>query len=112
MAEQKPTEVSYESTDAFELHVITGLRVMLGDERARPVMDKVKKASVGAFELAMKEAEVRYHALSEEDRANPARVLQQLVASSMQLKMKFIFAGGPVKWLMAIPRAIKRMIWK
>jgi len=60
MAEQKPTDVSYGSDDLFELHVITGLRAMLGDGKARQAMEKVKGQSSGAFELAMAEAETRY----------------------------------------------------
>jgi hypothetical protein len=76
-------------------------------------MEKVKGQSSGAFELAMAEAETRYHALSEEDRANPAKVLNQLVASSMRLKTKLAFGGGGLWSLVtSIPRALKRLIWK
>ncbi len=113
MDEQNPTDVSYGSDDLFELHVITGLRAMHGDGKARQAMEKVKGQSSGAFELAMAEAETRYHALSEEDRANPAKVLNQLVASSMRLKTKLAFGGGGLWSLVtSIPRALKRLIWK
>ncbi len=95
-----------------ELLILTGLRAMLGDQRSKSAMAKVRGGNPEAFRWAMAEAETRYRALSEEERANPERTLNKLVISSMRLKSKLALAGGPRAFLASLPRALKRIVWK
>jgi len=106
MAESRQTDPH------FEVLVIGGLRAMLGDRKARTSMESVKSSDPETFRRAMAEAEARYAALSEEAKQNPARTLNALVATSAQLRAKILFAGGPRAFLAAIPRALRRLLWR
>ena len=96
----------------FELHVILGLRAMLGDQKARKTLEKAKDADPEGFQRAMTEAEARYAALSEEAKQNPAQTLNALVATSAQIRARMIFGGGPKGLLASIPGALRRLLWK
>ena len=95
-----------------ELLILTGLRAMLGDQRSKNAMEKVRGGDPATFRWAMAKAESRYRALSEEERANPERTLNKLVISSMRLKSKLALAGGPRAFLASLPRALKRIVWR
>jgi hypothetical protein len=106
MAEPKQMDPQY------EVLVITGLRAMLGDQKARTDMENVQSSDPETFRRAMAEAEARYSALSEEAKQHPARTLNALVATSAQLRAGMIFAIGPMGFLKAIPRMLRRLLWK
>ncbi len=106
MADSKQTDTH------FEVLVITGLRAMLGDQKARTAMESVKSSDPETFRRAMAEAEARYATLSEEAKQNPARTLNQLVSASVGLRLKLVFAGGPWAFLKLILRALRRLLWK
>jgi hypothetical protein len=101
-----------QANPVFELHVVLGLRAMLGDQKVRKTLEKAKVADPEGFKRAMTEAEARYAALSEEAKQNPAQTLNALVATSAQLRARMIFAGGPRGLLMSIPRAVRQLLWK
>jgi VIT1/CCC1 family predicted Fe2+/Mn2+ transporter len=96
----------------YEMLVTSGLRAMLGDRNAKSLMERLKAANPGYFEQAMVEAETRFRALSEEERANPAKTLNQLVVTSAKLKARMAFGGGPRRALGAFAGGLKRLVWK
>jgi len=96
----------------FELNVIIGLRAMLGDQKARASMEILKSGDPEGFRRVMAEAEARYTALSDEAKRNPAQTLNALVATSVQLRTKLLFAGGLRGFIASLPRALRRFLWR
>jgi len=91
----------------YELWVIQGLRALLGDDRAQRTMVDMQSNSPTACEQIMAEAQVRYDALSPEQREDPSRTLEQIAASVVQLKFKMLVKAAPKGILTSIPKLPK-----
>jgi len=74
--------------NSYEIMVLQGLRALLGEDKAQRAMVDLQSKSAASCEQVMAEAQARYDALSPEQKEAPSKILSQVVASSVKLRLK------------------------
>lgn len=93
--------------NSYELMVLQGLRALLGEEKAQRAMVALQNSNPATSEKVMVEAQARYDALSPEQKEDPGKILQMVVASSVNLKFKIVVKAAPKGIVTSIPKLPK-----
>ncbi len=93
--------------NSYELMVLQGLRALLGEEKAQRAMVALQNSNTAASEQVMVEVQARYDAFSPEQKEDRKRTLEQVVASSANLKFKMLVKAAPKGILTSIPKLPK-----